>query len=55
MKIFICFFSSFKGQYLTAVFYGFVTYYAFPDTWHQKPILSLFIACCSTIAIALGK
>lgn len=44
----------FTGQYLTAVFYGFITYYAFPDTWHQKPILSLFIACCSTIAIALG-
>jgi len=42
------------GQYLTAVFYGFITYYAFPDTWHQKPYLSLFIGCCSTVAIALG-
>jgi len=42
------------GQYLTAVFYGFITYYAFPDTWHQKPFLSLFVGCCSTIAIALG-
>jgi len=26
------------GQYLTAVFYGFITYYAFPDTWHQKTL-----------------
>ncbi|CAF0901493.1 unnamed protein product [Rotaria sp. Silwood1] len=42
------------GQYLTAVFYGFITYYAFPEKWHENVFLSLFIGCCSTIAIALG-
>ena len=45
---------SFEEQYLTAVFYGFITYYAFPNEWHEKPILSLFIGICTTIAIALG-
>ncbi|CAF0817389.1 unnamed protein product [Rotaria sordida] len=42
------------GQYLTAVFYGFITYYAFPEIWHENFCLSLFIGCCSTIAVALG-
>ncbi len=54
-NIYFNFFFSFKGQYLTAIFYGFITYYAFPDTWHEKPFLLLFIGICSTIAIALGK
>ncbi len=44
-----------QGQYLTACFYGFITYYAFPDKWHEKPFLLLFIGVCSTFAIALGK
>ncbi|CAF1365155.1 unnamed protein product [Adineta steineri] len=44
----------FCGQFLTAVFYGCITYYAFPDTWLQKTFPSLFIASCSAIAIALG-
>ncbi|CAF1184356.1 unnamed protein product [Adineta steineri] len=42
------------GQYLTSVFYGFITYYAFPDTWHKQSFLSLFIGCCTVFAIAVG-
>ena len=43
-----------KGQYLTAVFYGFLTYYAFPDTWHKNLFLSSFIGILTSLAIAFG-
>ncbi|CAM4921773.1 unnamed protein product [Rotaria socialis] len=42
------------AQYLTAIFYGFITYYAFPDAWHANYFLSSIIQCCTTIAVALG-
>ena len=51
----ITFLFSFEGQYLTAIFYGFITYYAFPDTFHENPLVSLLIGCCSTLAVALGN
>jgi hypothetical protein len=51
----ILLFYSFKGQYIVAIFYGLITYYAFPDTWLQKPIPSLFIGICTALAIALGR
>ncbi|CAM4779028.1 unnamed protein product [Rotaria magnacalcarata] len=41
-------------QYLTAIFYGFITYYAFPDTWHADSFLSSIVRCCTTIAVGLG-
>ncbi|CAF2410101.1 unnamed protein product [Rotaria sp. Silwood2] len=44
----------FCGQYITAVFYGVITYYAFPDTWLQQTIPSLIIGFSSAFAIALG-
>ncbi|CAF0881749.1 unnamed protein product [Rotaria sp. Silwood1] len=44
----------FCGQYLTALFYGVITYYAFPDTWLKQTIPSLFIGFSSAFAIALG-
>ena len=44
-----------QGQYLTAVFYGFLTYYAFPETYHNNRLLSLLIGCFSAFAIAFGK
>lgn len=31
-----------------------ITYYAFPETWHQNSILSLLIVCCAACAIAFG-
>ncbi|UJR20936.1 hypothetical protein I4U23_024045 [Adineta vaga] len=44
----------FGGQFIVAMFYGFITYYAFPDTWVEKTFLSLFVAFCSAVAIAFG-
>jgi DnaJ family protein C protein 22 len=44
----------FFGQYIISVFYGFTTYYAFPDTWLEKNSSSLFIAFCTAFAIAIG-
>lgn len=35
-------------------FYGFITYYAFPDTWLENKIFSLCIAFCTAFAIAIG-
>lgn len=31
-----------------------ITYYAFPETWHQNNLLSLLIVCCAACAIACG-
>ena len=42
------------GQYLTAVVYGFITCYAFPDTWHGQPSTSLFVGVCTATAIGVG-
>ncbi|CAF3629181.1 unnamed protein product [Rotaria sordida] len=47
-------FIRFCGQYITALFYGVITYYAFPDTWLQKTYPSLIIGLSSAFAIALG-
>lgn len=44
----------FCGQYLTAVFYGFLTYYAFPETYHNNSLLSMLIGCSGAFAIAIG-
>ncbi|CAF3426143.1 unnamed protein product [Rotaria socialis] len=44
----------FCGQYITALFYGFITYYAFPDTWLHKTFPSLIVGVSCALAIALG-
>ncbi|UJR28587.1 hypothetical protein I4U23_009820 [Adineta vaga] len=44
----------FCGQFIISIFYGFITFYAFPDTWHVQPLLSLFSGSCSILAIAIG-
>ena len=44
-----------KGQFVVAIFYGFITYYAFPDTWVEKSFPALLISCCSALAIAFGR
>ena len=43
------------GQYFVALFYGFITLYAFPDTWLNRTLPSLLIYLCTIFAIALGK
>ena len=43
------------GQYLTSLIYGFLTYYAFPETWHEQASKAIFVAVCTAVAIALGK
>jgi hypothetical protein len=43
------------GQYLTAIFYGSITYYAFPDVWQEQPLAGLFIGIASALAIATGN
>ncbi|CAF0793864.1 unnamed protein product [Didymodactylos carnosus] len=42
------------GQYLTAIFYGSIVYYAFPEEWLLLNFKSLFISSCSTISMAIG-
>ena len=41
-------------EYLTSSFYGLITYYAFPDTWHGNIVLSFLVACFTCLSIALG-
>jgi hypothetical protein len=43
-----------QGEYVTAVFYGCITYYAFPDTWQSHALLSFVVALATSCAIALG-
>ncbi|CAF1206549.1 unnamed protein product [Adineta ricciae] len=44
----------FCGQLITSIFYGFITYYAFPDNWHKQPLLALLAGICTVLAIAVG-
>ena len=46
---------SLQGQYLTALFYGFLTYYAFPDTWLEQTIPSLLVSVATGTAMAVGN
>ncbi|CAF4428642.1 unnamed protein product, partial [Didymodactylos carnosus] len=41
-------------QYLTAIFYGSIVYYAFPEQWLSSNSKSFFISLCSTISMAIG-
>lgn len=43
------------GQYAVSLFYGFITFYAFPDTWLNRTLPSLVIYLCTIVAIALGN
>ncbi|CAF1023933.1 unnamed protein product [Adineta ricciae] len=44
----------FCGQYVVAMFYGFIAYYAFPDTWLESRFLSFIVVVSSAVAIAFG-
>ena len=40
---------------MTAALYGFLTYYAFPDTWHDQTWRPIVVGICTAMAIALGN
>lgn len=44
----------FCAQYVVGLFYGFITFYAFPDTWSNSKFLSLIVGIATAFAVALG-
>lgn len=49
-----CFHIDCLGQYLTGIFYGFITFYAFPDTWLQYRFGTLIVLLATIVAVSFG-